>query len=152
MVGTLLLLALAGSAAAATVAATPPVPPTPAPAPPVVSRTAPHATPAPTGSLAGQVVGVDLAAGLVTIRETVGAPRSGREAVPVTLRVDAASKVVKGKRPASLADVHAGDHAVARYQVTATGRRALTLRVADTLVPPAVATPTPPPTIPVGPQ
>jgi len=97
------------------------------------------AGPAPTPSAAasasrtivGEIVTIDLVAKTVVIRDSVktSAPKGKRESVTVTL--DAATTLVRGKKPVLLEELRPRDHVVARYLVSPTGARALSFRVAD---------------------
>lgn len=110
------------------------------------------ASPAPANrTLVGQVVSVDAAAGTLVLRETVkstpapksvGAPQGGKDARPaetVTVRIEATTQLLRGKKPVPVADLKPGDHAVVRYAPREPVGTALTVRVADVVVRPVPA-------------
>jgi hypothetical protein len=146
----LLAFLLAGLPASATPSSTVPARPQGTAAP---EAKAPAPAPA-NRTLVGQVVSVDAAAGTLVLRETVKATtappsppapesgKTGRPAETVTVRVEATTQLLRGKRPVPLADLRPGDHAVVRYtpREPAAVALALTIRVAE-----VVSRPSPPP-------
>lgn len=112
---------------------------------PVASAPPPAAAAART--IVGSVVSVDAAAGAVVVRESVRTEKSGAQpaAETVSVRVDAATQILRGKRTATLSDLRAGDHVVVRYTGTAKEGRALSVRVADAAPPAPTPSPAPPP-------
>jgi hypothetical protein len=107
----------------------PPPPPaaTPTPAPAVAAQK----------TLVGEVVRIDAARGLILVGESVKASHvtpGAKRRDPVALTVDRNTKLTRGTRPASFADVKAGDHAVVKYLASASGGRAVSIRLADVAV------------------
>lgn len=100
-------------------------------APPV--PTAPAALP--TRTVVGEIASVDAAHGSLVVVETAktkkkaGQPEPKRERL--TIRLDASTRVLRGKSPASPKDLYAADHVVIRYVVAADGLRALSVRAAE---------------------
>jgi hypothetical protein len=110
------------------------------------SATAPNLAPAaPSKTIVGEIVWVDIASRLVLVRESVksttvkGKPPV-RETVAIAIAPDV--PVIRGKRASTLADLKAKDHVVARYLPTAGGAMAVSLRAADN-TPPAPGSPLP---------
>jgi len=106
------------------------------PPPPAVTP-----TPAPTApawkTLVGEVVRIDAAHGVIVVGESVKASHAGpspKRRDPVALTVDRTTKLTRGTRSASFADVKAGDHAVVKYVASAAGGRAVSVRLADVAV------------------
>ncbi len=138
----LLALLLAGLPTPATPSAAAPARPQPTAAPAAVPAPAAAAAPA-NRTLVGQVVGIDAAAGTLVLRETVKSTplpqsspsgKSERPAETLTVRIEAGTQLLRGKRPVPLADLRPGDHAVVRYAPPVPGApagRALSIRVAD---------------------
>src|ERR1017187_2064344 len=99
------------------------------------SATAPKAAPAaPSKTIVGEIVWVDMASRLVLVRESVkstavkGKP-AARETVAMAIAPDV--PVIRGKKPSTFAELKPKDHVVARYVPTADGAKAVSLRVAD---------------------
>jgi hypothetical protein len=99
------------------------------------SATGPKAAQAsPSKTIVGEIVWVDLASRLVLVRESVkstvvkGKP-AVRETVAIAIAPDV--PVIKGKKASTLAELKPKDHVVARYQPTAEGAKAVSVRVAD---------------------
>ena len=140
MLSVVLSLALLLPALTASSAATPVPAAKSAPAP-VVAAPKPK-------TVVGQIVAVatdggtgpsDPRGATIVLRETGRAPRpgsppGGREAVSV--RIDASTQLLRGKRPVPLEDLKPGDYAVVRY---APGAPALSVRVADVATKPAAS-------------
>lgn len=98
----------------------------------VTAQTA--ATPNPERTFVGEVLEVDAARSLVTIGESIetsapNAPAKKREKLVLT--VDGSTQVLRGKKPATVAEIRPKDHAVVRYVKTAHGLRATSMRVAE---------------------
>ena len=96
---------------------------TPTPAPAITSKT-----------IVGHIVSVDVATCTVVVRESVRSTRvkgqpAKREVVSMVL--DAATPIRRGKAPTSIAELRPKDNVVARYAVTPAGAKALSLRVAE---------------------
>ncbi|HEV8267646.1 MAG TPA: hypothetical protein VGR00_05415 [Thermoanaerobaculia bacterium] len=98
-------------------------------------------TPAPTApawkTLVGEVVRIDAAHGVIVVGESVKAShvqQGAKRRDPVALTVDRTTKLTRGTRSASFADVKAGDHAVVKYVASASGGRAVSVRLADVAV------------------
>ncbi len=92
------------------------------------------ATPNPERTFVGEVLEVDAARSLVTIGESIeasapNAPAKKREKLVLT--VDGSTQVLRGKKPATVAEIRPKDHAVVRYVKTAHGLRATSMRVAE---------------------
>ena len=99
------------------------------------SATAPNSAPAaPSKTIVGEIVWVDLASRLVLVRESVKSTAvKGKPAVRETVAIAIAPDVpvIRGKKPSTLAELKPKDHVVARYLPTAEGAKAVSLRVAD---------------------
>lgn len=98
----------------------------------VTAQTA--ATPNPERTFVGEVLEVDAARSLVTVGESIEAsapntPAKKRERLVLT--VDGSTQVLRGKKPATVAEIRPKDHAVVRYVKTAQGLRATSMRVAE---------------------
>ena len=121
MIASALLLALLASAAPAAPAATPGV--------------------SESHTLAGEILAIDVKSRQVVVVQGLEARgKSGtRKRETLTVHVPFTTRVVRGKKAATLNDLRLRDHAVVRYQVTRSGAEALSLQVAD------LATPTPAP-------
>jgi hypothetical protein len=118
-------------AAFALLAATAAVPP-PAPVTP---------SPIPVRTIVGSIVAVHLARGEVVLAESVTKARQAKHrAETVTLRIDPSTQLVRGRSSVRLEALVPGDQAVARYAGPATGARAISLRVADPVLPPPAPT------------
>ncbi|MEO6324513.1 MAG: hypothetical protein ABIT01_12610 [Thermoanaerobaculia bacterium] len=97
----------------------------------------PAATAASTRTIVGEIVSIDAVKGLVVVGRHGTAAHESTPAKPgesVTVTLDGGTQILKGKRPASVAELKAKDHAVVRYQLTPKGARALSVRVADLVV------------------
>jgi hypothetical protein len=89
----------------------------------------------------GSVVSVDVARREVVVSESVTkAKAAGHRAETVTLKVEPATELLRGKAAIALSDVVRGDHAVARFAGPAAGARALSLRLAEPVPPPPAPT------------
>jgi hypothetical protein len=91
----------------------------------------------PTRTIVGEIRSIDAARGLVVVGRHGTADHESTPARPgesVTVTLDGATQILKGRRPASVFELKAKDHAVVRYQLTPKGARALSVRVADLLV------------------
>ncbi len=99
------------------------------------SATAPKAAPAaPSKTIVGEIVWVDMASRLVLVRESVKSTAvKGKPAVRETVAIAIAPDVpvIRGKKASTLAELKPKDHVVARYLPTAEGAKAVSLRVAD---------------------
>jgi hypothetical protein len=99
------------------------------------SATAPNAAPAaPSKTIVGEIVWVDMASRLVLVRESVKSTAvKGKPAVRETVAMAIAPDVpvIRGKKPSTLAELKPKDHVVARYLPTAEGAKAVSVRVAD---------------------
>jgi hypothetical protein len=97
--------------------------------------TAPKAAPAaPSKTIAGEIVWVDLSSRLVLVRESVKSTAvKGKPAVRETVAIAIAPDVpvIKGKKASTLAELKPKDHVVARYLPTSEGAKAVSVRVAD---------------------
>lgn len=113
------------------------------------SATATHAvSAAPSKTIVGEIVWVDLASRLVLVRESVKSTAvRGKPAVRETVAIAIAPDVpvIRGKKPSTLDEVRPNDHVVARYLPTAEGAKGVSLRVADATphvpAPPSVGIP-----------
>ena len=117
-------------------AATPSAPRVPSPSSTTARATAAPTTP-PTRTIVGAILSIDAAHGLVVVgRHGTAAHEStpARAGESVTVTLDGATQILKGKRPASVSELKAKDQAVVRYQLTPKGARALSVRVADLVV------------------
>ena len=95
------------------------------------SATAPAA---PSKTIVGEIVWVDMASRLVLVRESVKSTAvKGKPAVRETVAIAIAPDVpvIRGKKASTLAELKPKDHVVARYLTTAEGAKAVSLRVAD---------------------
>jgi hypothetical protein len=108
------------------------------------SATAPTA---PSKTIVGEIVWVDLASRLVLVRESVKSTAvKGKPAVRETVALAIAPDVpvIRGKKASTLAELKPNDHVVARYLSTPEGSKAVSLRVADATphapLPPAAGT------------
>ncbi len=112
------------------------------------------AAPAPAArTIVGEVVSVlpasaPAAAGpgaaTVVLRETLKSSRPGdgsRGQETLSITVDSATQVLRGKRVVPLDDLKPGDHAVVRYAPGSPVGRAITVRVADVVTKPAAGAP-----------
>ena len=99
------------------------------------SATAPKPAPAaPSKTIVGEIVWVDLASRLVLVRESVKSTAvKGKPAVRETVALAIAPDVpvIRGKKPSTLAELKPNDHVVARYLPTPEGSKAVSLRAAD---------------------
>lgn len=99
------------------------------------SATGPKAAPAaPSKTIVGEIVWVDMASRLVLVRESVKSTAvKGKPAVRETVALAIAPDVpvIRGKKASTLAELKPKDHVVARYLTTAEGAKAVSLRVAD---------------------
>jgi len=99
------------------------------------SATAPKAaTAAPSKTIVGEIVWVDMTSRLVLVRESVKSTAvKGKPAVRETVAIAIAPDVpvIRGKKASTLAELKPKDHVVARYVPTAEGAKAVSLRVAD---------------------
>jgi hypothetical protein len=99
------------------------------------SATGPKAAPAaPSKTIVGEIVWVDMASRLVLVRESVKSTAvKGKPAVRETVAIAIAPDVpvIRGKKASTLAELKPKDHVVARYVSTADGARGVSLRVAD---------------------
>ena len=99
------------------------------------SATGPKAAPAaPSKTIVGEIVWVDMASRLVLVRESVKSTAvKGKPAVRETVAIAIAPDVpvIRGKKASTLAELKPKDHVVARYLMTAEGAKAVSLRVAD---------------------
>lgn len=89
---------------------------------------------APSKTIVGEIVWVDLASRLVLVRESVKSTAvKGKPAVRETVAIAIAPDVpvIRGKKSSTLADLKPRDHVVARYRPTADGAKAVSVRVAD---------------------
>jgi len=85
-------------------------------------------------TIVGEIVWVDFPSRLVLVRESVKSTVvKGRPATRETIALAVAPDVpvIRGKRPSTFAELKPKDHVVARYQPTADGAKAVSLRVAD---------------------
>ncbi len=92
------------------------------------------ATAAPSKTIVGEIVWVDLASRLVLVRESVKSTAvKGKPAVRETVALAIAPDVpvIRGKKPSTLAELKPNDHVVARYLPTPEGSKAVSVRVAD---------------------
>ena len=147
MLSVVLSLALLLPALTASSAATPVPAARSAPAP-VVAAPKPK-------TVVGQIVAVATETGplptdppgaTIVMRETVGSPRPGKTREgqeTVSVRIDAETKLLRGKRPVPLEDLKPGDYAVVRYAPGSPAGRALSVRVADVATKPAASAPPP---------
>jgi hypothetical protein len=112
-------------------------------APPKATKATPVPATTPGASasrtLVGEVLSVDLPNRKVVVAQALKArDKSGvKERETVTVQVPFSTRVQRGTKSASLADVRPRDHAVVRYELTSHGPQALSLQLAD------LATPTP---------
>ena len=107
-------------------------------APPAAGTTP---TPVPVRTIVGTIVSVDRAKGEVVISESVSPTRQAKHrAETIVLRLDASTRLSRGKTPVSLEDLVPGDQAVARYLGSAASLKAVSIRLADPVRP--VPTPT----------
>lgn len=99
------------------------------------SATAPKAaTPAPSKTIVGEIVWVDMTSRLVLVRESVKSTAvKGKPAVRETVAIAIAPDVpvIRGKKASTLAELKPKDHVVARYFPTAEGAKAVSVRVAE---------------------
>lgn len=99
------------------------------------SATGPKAaTAAPSKTIVGEIVWVDMASRIVLVRESVKSTAAkGKPAVRETVALAIAPDVpvIRGKKPSTLAELKPNDHVVARYLPTPEGSKAVSLRVAD---------------------
>ncbi len=87
---------------------------------------------------------MDRAKGEVVISESFSPTRQAkRHAETIVLRLDASTRLSRGKAPMRLEDLAPGDHAVARYLGSSASARAVSIRVADPVRP--LPTPARPP-------
>ncbi len=99
------------------------------------SAAAPKAAPAaPSKTIAGEIVWVDLASRIVLVRESVKSTvvkgkRGVRETVAIAIASDV--PVIKGKKVSTLAELKPNDQVVARYLPTSEGAKAVSVHVAD---------------------
>ncbi len=110
----------------------------------VPAAPAARATPAPSRAFVGAIQAIDLPLATVVVRETVHTEKRGGTPHPletVTLKLDASTHVLRGKKPAKLEELKVGDYVVVRYLVTPQGSRAVSLRAADVPRPAGTATP-----------
>ena len=109
----------------------------------LLAAAAPAGTPVVPAShtLAGEILSIDVRNRQVVVVQ--GLEASGNKGIrkreTLTVHVPFTTRVVRGKKAATLNDLKLRDHAVVRYQITRTGAEALSLQVAD------LATPTPAP-------
>jgi len=85
-------------------------------------------------AIVGQIVSVEKDGSAVQIRESVSsASQKGQLPVrrTVTLQINAATTIVRGKSPVAASDLKPMDHVVARYVETPTGAIAQSIRAAD---------------------
>ena len=95
------------------------------------SATAPAA---PSKTIVGEIVWVDMASRLVLVRESVKSTAvKGKPAVRETVAIAIAPDVpvIRGKKASTLAELKPKDHVVARYLTTAEGAKAVSVRVAE---------------------
>ncbi len=97
-------------------------------------------TPVPVRTIVGSIVSVDRAKGEVVISESVSPTRQAKHRAEIVLRLDASTRLSRGKTPVSLEDLVPGDQAVARYLGSAASLKAVSIRLADPVRP--VPTPT----------
>lgn len=117
-----LLLAAPLSQTVGAVSASPAAPRLVAPTPPAAK------------TIVGHILAVDPKTGTVVVEETIKPPKGQKgphRHESVTVRVDGSTRLLRGKAPATFADLRPNDHAVVRYVAEAQGARALSLRVAD---------------------
>jgi hypothetical protein len=99
------------------------------------SATAPKAAPAaPSKTIVGEIVWVDMASRLVLVRESVKSTAvKGKPAVRETVALAIAPDVpvIRGKKTSTLAELKPKDHVVARYLPTPEGAQAVSVRVAE---------------------
>jgi hypothetical protein len=110
---------------------------TPAPTPALTSKT-----------IVGQIVSVDVATRTVVVRESVrSTPVKGQPAKRevVSMVLEAATPIHRGKTPTSVAELRPKEYVVARYAVTPAGARALSLRVAELIARTPLPSPAPAP-------
>jgi hypothetical protein len=110
-------------------------------APPAPTAPAPNAHPHPPAAAAaaddvrtvvGQIVSVDLAHRTVVVGESVQSNRpKGDLKGTLTVTLDDATQLLRGKRAATAAELKPKDHVVVRYVETPRGARAVSFRIAD---------------------
>lgn len=102
------------------------------------AATPPPATapaPLPSRTVVGELASVDAAAGTLVVVETAKSKKKAGELEPkrerLTIKLDAGTKILRGKTPAAAKDLSPADHVVIRYAVAADGLRALSVRAAE---------------------
>src|SRR5512141_799378 len=110
--------------------------------------TAPAPTATQSRTLVGEILSVDVTNRQVVVVQGLKARgnKGDEKRETITVHVPYSTRVVRGKKAATLTDLKPRDHAVVRYQLTATGAEALSLQVADLArpTPTTPATPTAP--------
>ncbi len=93
-------------------------------------------TPVPVRTIVGTIVSVDRVKGEVVISESAAQARPTKPRTEtVTLQLDAATRLSRGKTPVLPEDLVPGDHAVARYLGPAAAAKAVSIRLADPVRP-----------------
>jgi hypothetical protein len=87
----------------------------------------------PNRTIVGEVQHVDVARSLVTIKESANASNSPAKAKPETVivSVSPATQIIRGKKTIGIADLKRQDRVLARYVITASGLRAVSIKAAD---------------------
>lgn len=94
---------------------------------------APAATPAPSRTLVGEILSIDLPNRRVVVAQGLkaGGKSGASRRETVTVHVPFSTPLRRGHRATSLGDLKPRDQAVVRYRVTSAGAQAFSLTVAD---------------------
>ena len=96
------------------------------------SAPAPRPTAPLTQTIVGQILAVDAVAATLIVGESVQAsPGKKGDRETVSLKVDGGTKLLRGTKTTTVAELRPRDHVVVRYVLTPQGARALSIRAAD---------------------